>query len=756
MKKVTPENPYTETYDLNNCDLEPLHVIQTVQSFATVIAVDTATWTIRQASSNAVHFLNMQVEDILEHSLYDIFPEYVVNTLKKGFEMSDFSEINPLPLPISEQSLENQIVIAHIVDQQLILEIEKVLDRSNEFALLNKTELAIKKIQACSIAENLFQVVTTEVKNITGYDRVMIYKFDDDYNGVVVGEALENHLEPFLGLRYPATDIPKQARQLFLDNRVRMLSNTYDELAFIQPSLHPVSNQPLNVGGCASRGVSPIHLEYLRNMGVQASLSVAIVEAEKLWGLIACHHTSRSKFLDYRTRSIIKFIGQIISGHLSLYRANEFRSNLIIRNKVHGKLFEQMNKQQNVVKGLLEKEVTLLNYIESDGAAIVFEDKIEVIGNTPTNKEISALRNLLEKKSDTILFSTNNLKDEFQNDPPISPDFGGILTAKISERPAEYIMWFRYAETREVLWGGNPNKSVNQKEKDIRLSPRKSFEKWKQIVENQSKPWKKNERDAVVNLRNDIKEIILKRFNELKKLHQDLQTSYDELESFSYSVSHDLRSPLRAIEGFSQILLEDYVDKLDDYGISVINTIISSIHKMNLFVDDLLILSKLVKVDIIYNDIDVNNLIPNLIAEHKMSNSDYQKVIVETSDLPKISGDQTMIRQLFQNLIGNALKYSYKKPDPKVYIEGRIENEHVIYQIRDNGIGMYEKYIPKIFDVFSRLVSDDEYEGTGVGLSIVKRIIDRHNGEVLVESKLGEGTTFWVKLPLLAKDKYLN
>jgi light-regulated signal transduction histidine kinase (bacteriophytochrome) len=318
-------------------------------------------------------------------------------------------------------------------------------------------------------------------------------------------------------------------------------------------------------------------------------------------------------------------------------------------------------------------------------------------------------------------------------------------------------MWFRPPKTKEVIWGGNPDKNLLSRNENGRLTPRKSFEKWKQIVENQSETWTKEEIDTAITLRNDVKEFIVKRFYEIKKLHTQLQASYDELESFSYSVSHDLRSPLRAIEGFSQILLEDYSQQLDDYGLEVLNTIVDSINKMNDFVNDILELSKLAKIEMIYNQINVNNLLPSIISDVKNSNNAYEKIHISIEEnLPLVPADNTMLKQLFYNIIGNAMKYSVLKNKPVIKIGGREDKNHILFYIEDNGIGLDIQYADKIFDVFSRLVSDDEFEGTGIGLSIVKRIMDRHHGTISVESELEKGTTFWVSFPKVDEENFIT
>ncbi len=748
MDKITSENPYNTAYDLDNCDKEPIHIIQTVQRFACILAISgDDEGRVEQVSTNVNDFLAVGHEEILGKSLFNFIPADAANRIKQGIKSTYFLELNPIVLPAENQQLKERLLSVHEMEGQFCVEIEYRLEHKNELYFLSMMDQAIQRIQGSSIDNNLLQKTAEEVKNITRYDRVMVYQFDENYNGHVVAEAKEEQLEPFLGLHYPATDIPKQARDLFLKNRVRILTDVNDDLAFIYPTLHPEKKIPLNVAKSAVRGVSPIHLEYLRNMGVGATLNVAIVENGKLWGLIACHHRQK-KVLDYRIRSLIKFMGTIISGHLSLQRATDFRKNILQNNIIHAQLFEHMNKHQDIVLGLTEGEYSLLDYIPADGAVIIFENKIVSVGLTPTEQQIHRLEEWLNKDDlSASLFSTNCLIKENPDFADFAKDFSGVLSVNLSGNASEYIIWFRQAQEKEVTWGGNPKEAKIRSAETGRITPRKSFAKWKEVVTNQSLPWTEQNKDSALKLKNDIKDILLKRFSQLKKLHNDLSRSYLELESFSYTVSHDLRSPLRGIEGFAQILIEDYADKLDEYGVEVINTIVSSVDKMNHFINDILKLSKLAKLEMAQEEIDVRPMLEDIAKNYSAASRKIQPVKIIIEDCPTIKGDPTTIKQLFANLISNAVKYSRPIEDAYVIIGGKELDRKISYYVKDNGIGFEMEYVSKIYEVFSRLVAEDEYEGTGIGLSIVKRVVDRHNGEIFVDSVPGEGTSFQIDFP---------
>lgn len=219
-----------------------------------------------------------------------------------------------------------------------------------------------------------------------------------------------------------------------------------------------------------------------------------------------------------------------------------------------------------------------------------------------------------------------------------------------------------------------------------------------------------------------------------------------ELEAYTYSVSHDLRAPLRSIAGYSQILKEDYAEKLDPEGNRVIHVIVNNARRMGQLIDDLLDFSRTSRKEIIKADLKVDEMVRSIIGELMESAKD-RKVDISVLPLEPVYADVNMLRQVWINLISNALKYTGKRETPKIEIGSYIENNEAYYYIRDNGVGFNMEYKDKLFGVFQRLHKADEFEGTGVGLALVKRIITRHGGKIWADATLGEGATFYFSLP---------
>jgi len=232
-----------------------------------------------------------------------------------------------------------------------------------------------------------------------------------------------------------------------------------------------------------------------------------------------------------------------------------------------------------------------------------------------------------------------------------------------------------------------------------------------------------------------------------------LETANKELEAFAYSVSHDLRAPLRAIDGFSRFVLEDYKEKLDDEGKRLLNIIRTNTQKMDHLITDLLALSRVSRTGMSLSRIDMTTLVNSMY--HEIASPEIQqKFIFLVEPLPDAFGDPILMRQLWSNLISNAIKYTLPKEERRIEIGSRAEGGMNVYYIKDTGVGFNPDYMHKLFGLFQRLHNAEEFEGTGVGLSIVRRIIHRHGGKVWAEGKVNEGATFWFSLPIKEKKNY--
>jgi signal transduction histidine kinase len=251
-----------------------------------------------------------------------------------------------------------------------------------------------------------------------------------------------------------------------------------------------------------------------------------------------------------------------------------------------------------------------------------------------------------------------------------------------------------------------------------------------------------------VHARQQIEQELHKANEQMAQHAAKLEAANKELEAFSYSVSHDLRSPLRAIDGFSHILQDEYADKLDDEGRRLLAIVRDNTQRMGQLIDDILQFSRTGRLEMSMSEVDMEGLAHAAIDDIR-TDGDMGPLQVEIGHLPAARGDRAMLRQVFTNLLSNAVKFSHANPSPKVVVGGSIQDDEAVYFVRDNGVGFDMQYVDKLFGVFQRLHTTSEFEGTGIGLAIVKRIVTRHGGRVWAEGKLNEGATIYFTLPAI-------
>ncbi len=726
----SPSKLYPKKITLTNCDKEPIHLIGNIQDFGVLLASDLKTDSIEFYSKNCLSFFKKTKGEMETFFLNDLLPEHYINRIKENLKKDAKTHIKAVLFE------EEYLIISHHNNTHLILEIEK---NENQIDALSFQEQLTNIIQTLSIVDTPLAMCTTAaklIKDIFDYDRVMIYKFDQDWNGEVIAEQKESHLESWLGLHYPASDIPQQARELFLKQGVRIIEDVSSKSIPIIAASSKISVS-LDLSKSELRSVSPIHIEYLMNMGVKATLTAAIVFQGNLWGLIACHNYT-PRYSNYHLRLSCKFITQVFATQLGLRNTNWLLEKTNLSNETRSSLIEQMSQDWNIIEGLTAGERTFLDVTDAIGGAICIDGKITVLGQAPNNTIIREIIEVCFSLQQSGIYKTDRFSIDYKQFRPIKKFASGILCMFISPKKKNALLWFKPEIIQTVSWGGNPNKAIVT-DKDY-ISPRKSFEKWSEEKEGYSLPWQDYEIAAAMALKDHIAQVIIEKYDEMKNLNAQLKKAYKELETFSYSVSHDLRSPLRGIDGFAQIIKEDYFDSLDSYGKQAVNTIISSTQKMNILIDDILSFSSLGKKSTQFKELNMNVLVEEVLEYLQASNL-YPNTKLEIDYLPNVIGDKTMLFQLMSNLISNAFKYSSKVKNPVIEIGYNTPN----FYVKDNGIGFNSKHEGRIFGIFSRLVND-EYEGSGIGLAIAKRVIEKHNGQIWAEAQPGKGANFYFNL----------
>ena len=383
----------------------------------------------------------------------------------------------------------------------------------------------VSKIQSAKNLKDLCQVTVEEIRKISGFDRVMVYQFDPEGNGAVIAEDKAEKLSPFLGLNYPSSDIPKQARQLYLLNWLRLIPDINYKPVPIVSGKNAVTTQPRDLSFSVLRSVSPIHIEYLQNMGVAASMSISLIKDKELWGLIACHNYT-PKYLNYELRAACEFIGQVMSLELQSKEGNEDYDYKLHLKSLQTQIFEDISTSENLSQVLVKCQHNLLEAVNAQGAAIVFGDNCYRVGQTPQGESLKYLTQWVQKHLKQEIFYTDSLTKCYPEAEEFKDTAGGCLAIAISPTQKIYVLWFRPEVIKTVNWAGNPNKTIQTDEEgNHRLSPRKSFALWQENVRYKSLPWKQCEIDAALELKKAMINIVLRQIDKLEKLNRALEES---------------------------------------------------------------------------------------------------------------------------------------------------------------------------------------------------------------------------------------
>lgn len=520
-KSALLESP---TVELIDCQKEPIHIPGSIQPHGTLLVLQEPDLQILHASTNTKDFFGVPAESLLQKDLTCLLNRFQVENLKDAIANAEtLAEVNPISLSISSHRGHGWYNgILHRTQDSLFLELEPTASKQSlEFLdLYHPVRNAATRIQKAQDFHSLCQIVAKEIRNLTGFDRVMVYKFNHEEHGVVVGEDCGQDIPSYLGLHYPSTDIPPQARALYLKNWLRIIPDANYAAVSVVPERHAHTGQPLDLSYSVLRSVSPRHVRYLQNMGVSASMSISIIKDGQLWGLVACHHYQR-KYIPYEIRTACEFLAQVLSLHLPYKENQEDYAYQLHLKTVQNQLIEYMFQEGNFVDGLMKYQPNLLEIGKTDGAAICLDGECKLVGKTPSKKQVENIARWLDGQHRDV-FSTDSLVKHIPEAETYKDIASGLLAIAIA--PHQYVMWFRPEVIQTVTWGRNPH-YVPDRSSDDEPSPQNSFQEWKEQVRCKSLPWQKGEIEAATQLQNAIIKIVLHQFQKLAQINKALQES---------------------------------------------------------------------------------------------------------------------------------------------------------------------------------------------------------------------------------------
>ena len=746
----SPNKDASTVPDLSVCEREAIHIPGSVEPNGVLLVLQEPDLTVAQVSANAGRLLGIEAEALLGVALADVLEPQSFDALRSRMSAVAVDEKRRYVAGVRVRAVGNAFDASiHRFDGALILELEPSIARANEghpelYASLSD---AIAGLQGRMELNELCQRVATYFRSLSGFDRVMVYRFLEDDTGWVIAEDCREDMTPYLGLRYPASDIPRQARRLYLLNTLRLKADVNAPRVALVPPLNALTGRPLDMSHCVLRAMSPVHDEYLRNMGVAATMSVSILEGERLWGLIACHHTT-PKTVPHPLRISCEVLAGVFSSHIAAAEQHEKLRNAESLVAYRKELSEVLRIRPDASQVLHEEGARLGSIIDAAGGAICVGGEIALFGVTPTREDVRHLVEWLNINQPTHLFYTDKLSERCPGSERFSDTASGLMSARIALGGKDFILWFRPPAVKVVEWGGNPAKPVQDSEAGKRISPRLSFERWKETVGDRSEPWRDYQREFASALRRTVAEALLVRKNEeVTRLNDELERSNIELDAFAYAASHDLQEPVRTVRAYAQLLKRRSGDKLDDQARELVSVIESSAARMGNLISALLTYGQVggstlrERKPVNFDDL-IRVAMMNLIESIRSS-----AAVITHDPLPTMDADPDQMTQVFQNLIGNSIKY--RKPDepPRIHISVIGDDRLWRFSVQDNGQGFQREEAAAIFGAFKRLHGRD-IPGTGIGLALCKRIVEHHGGRIWAESKGGgQGAILAFTLP---------
>lgn len=633
--------------------------------------------------------------------------------------------------------------LGDLVYVELEPELPDAADAGTRAPIYSLARHLVPLMQRTSAVDELCRVVVAEMKRLTGFGRCLAYRFDADGHGEVLAEVLDRGYASYAGHHFPAADIPPQARELYRVNHIRLIADAHYQPVPVR-FVDGRDGTALDLSQAALRSVSPVHLEYMRNMGTLASMSVSIMVGGRLWGLVSCHdHAPRH--LSWQTRMACEHLGQLLSLQIEAKEENEQVTEQLRLRQLTLAIVAHLADSDATLQRLMDEPGPLLRLGRATGAAVILNDQCWSVGETPSHGTLVQLGQWLGNRIDEV-WHGDRLPLEA---PALAAELGttaGLLAISISKLHRHYIVWFRPEIVQTIVWAGDPRKELAADARQ-RLHPRLSFDSWREQVGGRSLPWTPGEVNAVQELRQALIGIVLRRAEEMAEVAMELGRVNKELEAFSYTVSHDLRAPMRHIAGFVDLVLEMEGAGLSERSRRYLAHVKEASAHAGQLVDALLDFSRMGRSALKPSAIHTEHLVDDLIDEQNTQLQDRRIEWRVQRPLPALWGDPVLLQVAVRNLIGNAVKYTRPRDPARIEIEGIAGPQGAGLRVTDNGVGFQMKYVGKLFGVFQRLHQTESFEGTGIGLASVRRIVERHGGQVEAWGAPEHGARFGFTLP---------
>ncbi|MGW2209642.1 ATP-binding protein [Streptomyces sp. NPDC001781] len=743
-------------FDLSACVAERIHLLGGVQSYGTLLAVDVATGLVDTAAENTGALLGQDASALVGRPVTAVLDEADwAEATESAVEGDSVAVVFPVTAGAGPVRSSFDLGV-HRRGGLVMLEFEprEPGDALRFAGFYQGVRRALRRLRSATTVLECCRAAAREVRALTGYDRVVAYRFDGtDGPGEVVAEDLAGGREPWLGLWFPATDIPPQARRLYEENWIRVIADVDDPTSRLFPPVRPATGEPLDLSGSALRTVSEFHLEYLRNIGVRSSMSVSLLREGRLWGLIACHGDTPTR-LAPEVRSACELFGVAFSMQLVAIEERERADALERAGRDAATVAELLDA--DVDGSLLRHEAELRRLVAADGVLLVRSGRTSGAGLAVPAELAAALGRYAARLRPGDVWATDRLGELLADDGlDVSLTAGGpagVLMLPLS-RDGDYLAWLRAERPLPRAWAADPARPVLVGPRGERLTPRGSGAVFRSMMRGRSLPWSTRDEAAALEMGRLFTRLVLRHADELSALNDELRMTNLDLDSFAHVAAHDLKEPLRGIANAVTFTLEDAADGLDATSVRRLETMRRLAGRMDDLLNSLLHYARMGRAGLVRTDVPLDEVLDRALEVAGPRLAEQGVAVVRPRPLPRVSADPDRVYEILLNLLVNAAKYAADRPDRTVEITmedavapGAVSPVPAVV-VRDNGIGIPAELHEEVFDLFRRLHAPHEHGGgTGVGLAVVKRIVERHEGRLWLRSAPGEGSAFYFTL----------
>jgi light-regulated signal transduction histidine kinase (bacteriophytochrome)/CheY-like chemotaxis protein len=730
------------------CAQEPIHCPDAIQPHGALLAARADDGRITHASANLAAFIGRPAPEVLGRPLAELIGAAAWQAsaaLGRGGAASQHVLKGPQDRTLSLR--------LHRTGPFICVDLEFLhpgVDVASQAVLIQPV---LERFKTATTRRELCELAVQGLRSMTGYDRVIAYRFAEDGHGEVVSEARQESLEPYLGLCFPASDIPAQARRKYMNYRIGMVADAAYEPVALLVDHDLAGGHSLDLTCSILRSVSPMHRAYMRHMGTAASLTVGLLPGQNLWGLLVCHHMA-PVVAGIEQRAAAALVGYVVSILLDRLQAAESEAARDVRLPLLSRIAVGLSVAKPMEEALADIAAPLLEVVGATGAVTRLAGRMSYFGRVPRPAAAERLLNLMYAAADGNVLAADDAGPRFAAGEADGEAACGAMLAKLGHGSGDAVMWLRPEQSRVVSWGGNPSLHMATDPATGLLLPRQSFETWQEELRGRSARWGDADRALAL----EVGQVLAAELAQRTRMELQLERAQGASRAksrFLAGMSHELRTPLNGLLGYAQLLRME--GGLSPQQMRRVDSMLSAGTHL------LQVISRVLEFSEIEADRTVLNPAPfdprRLVSEcldvvRPMAEGKQLRLRAEVSAevLPEVTTDPTRFRQILLNLLGNAVKFT---PRGEVLVRLLVARDGLSLRIEvaDTGPGIPPEKRHRLFGEYQQLGSTmeaaNEVAGgsTGLGLSITARLASLLGGHVGHMDNPAGGSIFWVELP---------